>query len=162
VVDQIKCIGRDPRVIRETLAQARSQAEDQIAGLRAERDALRRRLRQDHAELGRLAGTAHAGDTRVVDAHERIREAERRVTEIEDELAALDGDLVDEAEVAAALADFDAVWDCLAPREQTRVIELLVDQVVYDGDRGNVAITFRPSGIKIVAGELSRIEEEAA
>jgi site-specific DNA recombinase len=162
VVDQIKCIGRDPLVIRETLAQARQQAEERIAGLRAERDALRCRLRQDHAEVGRLAGSAQAGDKRVLDAHERIREAERRVTEIEDELAALDGDLVDEAEVAAALADFDAVWDCLAPREQARVIELLVDQVVYDGDRGNVAITFRPSGIKIVAGELARIEEEAA
>ena len=29
VVDQIKCVGRDPLVIKDTLAQARSQAEDQ-------------------------------------------------------------------------------------------------------------------------------------
>ena len=70
-------------------------------------------LRDDHAEPGRLA-TSLPSDPRLLDIHDRIRDAERRVTEIDNELATLDGDLVDEAEVAAALADFDAVRDCLA------------------------------------------------
>ena len=83
-------------MIKETLAQARSQAEDQIERLKAERGGLRGRLRDDHAELGRLAATSHPGDPRLADAHDRIRDAERRVTEIDDELATLDGDLVDE------------------------------------------------------------------
>jgi len=162
VVDQIKSVGRDPLIIKETLAQARSQAEDQIERLKAERSELRGRLRDDHAELGRLAAASRPGDPRLVDAHDRIRDAERRVTEIDDELATLDGELVDEAEVAAALADFDAVWDCLAPREQARAIELLVERVEYDGDGGSVSITFRPSGIKALAGELANRKEEAA
>ena len=88
--------------------------------------------------------------------------AERRVTQIDDELATLEGDLIDEREVAAALADFDALWECLVPREQARVIELLVERVAYDGQGGNVAITFRPSGIKALAGELAARKEEAA
>ena len=113
VVDQIKCVGRDPLVIRETLAQARNQAEDQIERLKAERGDLRGRLRDDHAELGRLAAMAHPGDPHLADVHDQIRDAERRVTQVDDELATLADDLVDEAEVAAALADFDAVWDCL-------------------------------------------------
>jgi len=162
VVDQIKSVGRDPLIIKETLAQARSQAEDQTERLKAERSELRGRLRDDHAELGRLAAASRPGDPRLVDAHDRIRDAERRVTEIDDELATLDGELVDEAEVAAALADFDAVWDCLAPREQARAIELLVERVEYDGDGGSVSITFRPSGIKALAGELANRKEEAA
>jgi site-specific DNA recombinase len=54
------------------------------------------------------------------------------------------------------------VWDCLAPREQARVIELLVERVEYDGDGGNVSITFRPSGIKALAGEFAERKEEAA
>ena len=54
------------------------------------------------------------------------------------------------------------MWDCLAPREQARVIELLVQQVAYDGDGGNISITFRPSGIKALAGELAERKEEAA
>lgn len=120
------------------------------------------RLRDDHAEVGQLAATARPGDSRLLDAHERIRDAERRATDIDDELATLEGELVDEAEVAAALAGFDAVWDSLAPREQSRVVELLVERVEYDGNAGNIAITFRPAGIKTLAGELANRKEEAA
>ena len=42
------------------------------------------------------------------------------------------------------------------------MIELLVDRVTFDGDGGNVAITFRPSGIKTLAVELAEWKEEAA
>jgi len=49
-------------VIKETLAQARNQAEDQIERLKAERGELRGRLRDDHAELGRLAAASHPGE----------------------------------------------------------------------------------------------------
>jgi site-specific DNA recombinase len=162
VIDQINGIGRDPLVIEETLIQARRQTEREIERLATERAGLVARLRDDHAEVGRLAGTACPGTPRLLDAHDRIRDAERRVTEIDDELATLEGELIDEAEVVAALADFDAVWDCLAPREQARVVELLVEGVVYDGHAGNIAITFRPAGIKTLAGELATRKEDAA
>jgi site-specific DNA recombinase len=107
---KLKAVGRDPLVIDETLIHAR-----------------------------RLAATARPGDPHVADAHDCILDAERRVTEFDDELATLDGELVDEAEVAATLADFDALWDCLAPREQARVVELLVERVAYDGHAAKVA-----------------------
>jgi site-specific DNA recombinase len=74
----------------------------------------------------------------------------------------LEGNLIDEAEVAAALADFHTVWDCLAPREQARIVELLVEQVVYDHAPGSVAIAFRETGIKTLAAELAAREEKAA
>jgi len=162
VVNEIKAVGRDPMVINETFAQARRQVEAEIERLKAERAGLLARLRKDHAELGRLAAASHPSDPDFVDAHDRIGNADRRVTAIDDELAALNGNLIDEAEVAAALGDFDAVWDCLAPREQARVIELLVEQISYDGKDGNISITFRPTGIKTLAGELGKPNEEAA
>jgi len=84
------------------------------------------------------------------------------VTEIDSELATLDGGLIGESEVVAALADFDAVWNCLAPREQARVIALLVERVAYDGNGGRLSITFRSSGIKSLAGEMTKRKEEAA
>lgn len=161
VVNEIKAIGRDPLVIRETLAQARRQAEEQIDLLQTERSHLWDRLRADHAELGRLA-TARPGDPRLSDLHDHIRDAERRVTEIDNQLATLDGDLVNDGEVTAALADFDAVWAGLAPREQARVIELLVERVAYDGNSGHLAITFRPSGIKSLASEMTKRKDDAA
>jgi site-specific DNA recombinase len=162
VVNEIKAVGRDPLVIKETLAQTRRQAEDQIERLKAERTGLLARLRHDHVELGRRAAASSPGDPGLIDAHDRIHDAERRVTEIDDELAALNGNLVDEAEVAAALGDFDGVWDCLAPREQARIIDLLVEQITYDGKDGNISITFRPTGIRTLAGELGNRKEEAA
>ena len=162
VIDEIKCIGRDPALIKETLTEARREGEEQIAQLKAERTALAGHLRADHAELGKLAGKVQLGDPRLADLNERVGDAERRLSEIDSELTTLEGSLVDEADVAAALADFDAVWDCLAPREQARVVELLVEQVVYDHDRGCVAIAFRETGIKTLAAELAEREEKAA
>ncbi|MCG3138850.1 MAG: hypothetical protein HJJLKODD_02719 [Phycisphaerae bacterium] len=53
---------------------------------------------------------------------------------------------VSKAEVDAALAAFDPLWDTLSPREQARVIRLLVKRVDYDGANGKVAITFHETG----------------
>ena len=162
VIEQIQAIGRDPAVIRETLVQARRQAEEQRNRLSAERAGLWARLRDDHAELVQLAASARPGDPRLADAHDRIRDADRRATAIAEELATLDAELIGETEVATALADFDAVWACLAPREQARVIELLVECVKYDGAAGNISMTFRPTGIKTLAVELAQQREDAA
>jgi len=160
VVDQIRCAGRDPQLIRETLAAARRQTEEQMEALAAERAGLRGRLREDHTELGRLA-TAPPSDPRLADAQDRIHGAERRVTEIDDELVALKNTLVDEPEVAKALAEFDALWDALAPREQVRIVELLVERVVYDGAAGKISFTFRPAGIRTLVDELAKAREAA-
>ena len=63
--------------------------------------------------------------------------------------------------VATALAEFDGVWEALVPREQARVLELLIEGVEHDGESGDVAITFRPTGIKTLAAEFE-YEEHAA
>ena len=47
----------------------------------------------------------------------------------------------------------------LTPRERSRVIELLVEQVEYDGSSSRVEVSFRAAGIKTLAEELdSRLE----
>ena len=52
-----------------------------------------------------------------------------------------------------ALASFAPVWEQLSPKEQARLIRLLVERVDYDGAAGDVAVTFRPGGIKALANE---------
>ncbi len=62
----------------------------------------------------------------------------------------------------AALAQFDPVWRLL-PQEQARVVDLVVQRVDYDGGKGTVAITFRPTGIEALAKELAaQIKEQTA
>jgi site-specific DNA recombinase len=55
--------------------------------------------------------------------------------------------------VASALSAFDPVWEQLAPKEQARVIQLLVDRIDYDGAAGTVSVTFHPTGLKAMAKE---------
>ena len=64
---------------------------------------------------------------------------------------------IEDAEVTSALADFDGVWEALAPREQARILALRIERIDHDGQRGNVSITFRPTGIRALAAELARL-----
>jgi site-specific DNA recombinase len=164
VVEQIKCIGRDPGIVAKTVRQVRRQAEDELQRLQREREALKQQLRDDHAELQRLASVNSNGErtARLAQVQEQICTAERRVTEIDNEFAKRAGEVVNEAEVAEALADFDSVWEALAPREQIRVMQLLIERIEFDGHRGSMSITFRPTGIKSLADELAACQEDAA
>jgi site-specific DNA recombinase len=69
------------------------------------------------------------------------------VDEIESELAALQSNKIDDAEITAALADFNDVWDEPSPKEQSRLVSLLIERVEYDGREGDVSITLHPTGI---------------
>jgi site-specific DNA recombinase len=59
-----------------------------------------------------------------------------------------------------ALSAFDPVWESLAPREQVRIVQLLVERVDYDGAAGKVSMSFHPSGIKALAGEVGAQHKE--
>jgi len=69
---------------------------------------------------------------------------------------------VTHAQLAAALAEFNRLWDTLTSGEKTRVLSLLVERVTYDGVAGQVSITFRPAGLQSLGGELASRKEVAA
>jgi site-specific DNA recombinase len=62
---------------------------------------------------------------------------------------------LDTADLARALGLWDGVWEVLRPKEQGRVLNLLLERVGYDGAAGRVALTFRPSGIQALSTEVS-------
>jgi len=81
-------------------------------------------------------------------------------------------EVVTKAEVDATLEKFTPLWDALSPREQARVVQLLLQRVDYDGANGKVAVTFHAHGLKslgqncrqqeIVAGKSKPKRKEAA
>jgi site-specific DNA recombinase len=166
VGDQIRCIGQDPGLVAATLAQTRTEAERRIEELERESDAHECDLEHHHAEIRGLVAEPGVGSSRVsarlADLNERIRLAELRVQEVESEATGLRGQLIDEADVAEALAAFDPVWDSLTLREQSRLIHLLVERVEYDGRTDDISITFHPTGIKTLAAELAEKQESVA
>jgi len=136
VVDQVRAVGKDSTLLAETLKEVRTAGQARIKELQAEERGLKREFKKHSAELRELAGRLATNGTatdRMADLQDRIRAAEQRATQVREELIALGRQVVDEKEIAKALTLFDPVWDTLAPREQVRVIHLLVQRVVYDG-----------------------------
>ena len=58
---------------------------------------------------------------------------------------------LDQEEATRLLAGFEGVWEQLIPREQARVLRLLIEHVEYDSESQSVSVTFRPSGISSLA-----------
>jgi len=161
VVAQIRCIGKDTSLLAETLEETRAQATERIRDLEAEKKGLERDLARHIAEVRKLArrlGTNGTATDRMADLQDRIRAAEQRSTQVREELIGLGRQLVDEREVTRLLAVFDPVWETLAPREQVRVIRLLVQRVDYDGEKGTVSVTFHPAGIKMLSREFVEVK----
>ncbi|GJQ27741.1 MAG: cassette chromosome recombinase B [Phycisphaerae bacterium] len=151
VVDQIRAIGKDPAIMGMALEQARAQQEEQVAGLEADARIVERDVGRLHVEIAKAAAAAatngHAA-VRLAELHEQLREAEQRLTELRDDLARARRQMVSKREVDSALEAFTPLWDTLSPREQARVLRLLVKRVDYDGANGKVAVTFHANGIR--------------
>jgi site-specific DNA recombinase len=148
------------------LAQAREQDAQRTAGLEAEQRGLEQDLAAWHGEIRKLSGQLRPGEAndpliaRLADLQERVGLCEGRVKKVREQIHAVRHRLLGEEEAAVALSVFDPVWGALTPREQARVIGLLVERVDYDGAKGKVAITFHPTGIKTLAEELANQSEE--
>jgi len=151
VVEQIRAIGRDPAVMAMALDQARAQALEETAALESDARIAEREISRFHVEIAKVATDAatngHAA-VRLAELHERLREAEQRLTELRDQAARARRRIVSKAEVDSALEAFTPLWDMLSPREQARVLRLLIQRVDYDGANGKVAVTFHANGIK--------------
>jgi site-specific DNA recombinase len=166
VLEQIRAIGRDPAVVTETFAQANIQAQEHMAELELERKALERDVAAWNTDMRNLAEQMGAKDQnptalgRLADLHDRLRTAERRLTEVREEMVIYQSQQLTEHDVETALAAFDSVWAALTPREQTRIVQLLVERIDFDGGKGKVAITFRPSGIRTLAAEIADQRKE--
>jgi len=168
VVDQIKSVGHDPAFLNEIVAQAHTHTQSHLAQLETEQRSLERELGQWNAEVRKLVAQIRPDDSdspaiaRLADLQERVRGAERRATEVREQMVAMGHSLIDQREVTKAMSAFDPVWSSLTLREQTRIVQLLVERVDYDGSTGKVAITLHPSGIKQLANDGANSNSEDA
>jgi len=161
VVDRIRVIGDDQNVLHEAIEQFRRHDTERLQEIETERRGLDRDVARWNAEVKQLAGAGHNGDAAIVagrlaDLHERIAQVERRRAELMEHVRSNEENAFDDDEVANALRHFDPVWEALTPKEQHRLIDLLVDSVTYDGANGKVTITFHPSGIRTLAEQSNR------
>ena len=150
VVEQIQTIGADEDLLNQTIGQIESRTAEKSKNLIAEQKSLNRQLRNDHEKLRAIAANA-TNNGRVAglpEIQKRIDAAEDRLKAIGIELQSLQSQAIDTADVRRLLAGFEEMWQTIQPREQVRLMSLLVDRVDFDGVAGNVGITFHDTGIQ--------------
>ena len=105
--------------------------------------------------VSRLPGSAaDATAAELAAAHERVASLESRQGAIKVELAALDIQAVDRERLANALEEFDELWSVLLTRERERILQLLIEQIDYDGATGKLQINWRLAGFGHLAEEI--------
>ena len=162
VVDEVRGLAKDEALLARVLSDAHAAIEGELAAIRRDRDDLRRERERHHRELQQLTTSGKTSPDvtgRIADLHTSLSEADQRLSGIEGRIAELEGQTVTQAEARAVLADFDGLWKSLVPREQARLLKLLISTVEYDGDAGTVSVTFRPTSIRTL---IDRKMEEAA
>jgi len=161
VVDEVRSLVTDRALLNRVLAEAQALIAAELRSAIEERTGLKRQLERDHRELRELAVGSTTADSaaQIAHLHARIADAERRLAVIDARAAELDAETITGEEAAAAFADFDGMWSSLIPREQARLLRLLISAVDYDATVGTVAVTFRPTSIRAL---LARRLEEAA
>jgi len=98
---------------------------------------------------------SHLGPSRpsTPDQRDDVQRLEDALTAAHRELEALLGQRIDAADLRAALAAFDPVWDHLTSHERARVVRLLIERIDYDGGSGSLKIRFAPAGVRTLAAE---------
>jgi len=120
-------------------------------------DADVKRLADERMNLLDAMAAAGPGNPALLTRLGEVEEAHGKATEqaaaIRGELAALESQVIDEADLKKALSSFTPVWDELFPAERARVVRLLVEVVRYHAASGEIEITFRPGGIRAMAAK---------
>jgi site-specific DNA recombinase len=161
VIDQIRCVGQDPSVVRDTLAQSRVQTQTTVERLKKEKNALERAILGYYERLNQAIADG-ANESAFADIQDQIREKEQRVSEIVDEMTAVSSLLIEESDVRDALGRFYEVWKALSPAERAKAIHQIVDSVQYDGHSKELSISYHPIGIRTFNQEQQCKEGVAA
>ena len=152
VVEQLRTVGRDPKLLEATLEADRRNRETRRPELEAE-------VRRLATQKGRLEGerknvvdavaagngtASHVLIERIAELDQEIDVVASGLGDAHGELAGLKLGVLDADELRQALEDLEPIWTELFPKERARILALLLEQVEFDAAEGEVAITFRP------------------
>ena len=126
IVNEIKAIGTDQDLLTATVRETRRQLRKQISNVRRELKIARLELEN--------------GDESAV----------QRVADLEEELATIKEQKIDQRDLAAALREFDGLWQAMKCTERAEVLAALISRIDYDGAAGTIDITYRPTGFEAV------------
>ena len=147
VVGQIGGLVKDPQVVERLLTEVRNQTLAERAQIASQIEALQREMLHLNAEmneaLAQSADGAAEATRRLSGLRKRLRQAERRLAELQRELAP-----GETHEVPPTLTNFESIWETLTTRQQSQLLQALIERIEYDAGTGDIAITLKPNGLK--------------
>lgn len=152
VIDQIRCVGQDPGVVRDTLAQSRIQTQTTVERLKSEKKALERAILVHYERLNQAIADS-ADESAFADIQDQIRDMEQRTSEVVDEMTLVSSLMIDESDVRESLGRFQDIWAALSPAERAKAIHQIVDSIQYDGYSKELSISYHPIGIRTFSQE---------
>lgn len=155
IIDEVRVLADDPE-FREDVVQ---DAQDLILGnakaLQQEQAELEKELTRHHAEIRKLAIDGQKKSTttaRIAELHDRVAQAERRLSELRIELDAAGDQEIGREEFDETMDGFDDLWESLSPREQSEVLHLLIEKVEYDAPNEKMSLQFHANGYSALGG----------
>jgi len=151
VIDEVRGLAKDEALLAQVLSDAHTAIDAELAVVRRDRDDLHQQRKRHHEELQQLVTSGKITTdvtARIAELHERLLETDRRLPDLESQITELECQTVTQAEARAVFADFDGLWESLIPREQARLLKLLISTAEYDGEAGTISVTFRPTSIR--------------
>ena len=77
-------------------------------------------------------------------AEELVSQIERWLAEIDEGLDQLESEAVDREHLVAVLERFGLLWEVLTENEKTRLVNQLLESVVYDPASSRISLVFQP------------------
>ncbi len=151
VVDEIRGLARDESLLKQVLEEAQAAITAELEELRQTQDDLVQQRKRHHGELQKLASQrlpCADATNRMAVLHEQLLDIDQRLPDVTDRIAELKTQAISNEEARAVFGRFDDLWNNLIPREQARLLNLLIERVEYDGKLGTVSVTFRPTSIR--------------
>jgi site-specific DNA recombinase len=152
--------------VTETVAAAKRAVEAHRQLIEAEVRRLESECKRLTAERANLVAAIAQGGTgasaltpQLGETAHALQDASRRADEQRGRLASLEASAIDEQDLRNALDHFDSVWGAMTSAERARVLRLLIEVITFDGRSGEVSITFRHSGVRLLASEVEQRKE---
>jgi site-specific DNA recombinase len=152
VVDRIATIGSDPDLIRRVEVSVSAQRRERLTAIEAEKTEMGKSLRNQAKMVAGIVELPNAA-ARMAELEERLQVGEARLAELAREEKAIRSAVITDGEIARVLGSFRTLFDSMPSTHRARAMELLLEQVTYDREKGSVSISFHPSGIKTLSQE---------
>jgi site-specific DNA recombinase len=153
VIERLSVLAEHDELLQEMADRAQSASRDALPKLRKERADVETSLRRVEKKARRLLSVLEQeGDNartsfplqRLQELEEEEEQLQTQLSELDGQMVATDGRVVETEAVRDALREFNTLLGKLTPQGQIEAVHLVVRQVVYDEQNGQIRLLLRP------------------